>query len=70
MAVQTEDELLEEVTGQEYKYGFTTDIEMDTAPMGLSEEIVRFISAKKDEPQWEGFFSKIPKIPYLRSKWN
>jgi Fe-S cluster assembly protein SufB len=35
-----------------YKYGFTTDIESDQAPPGLSEEIVRFISAKKKEPEW------------------
>jgi Fe-S cluster assembly protein SufB len=52
MSQQTEDELLEEVTAQEYKYGFTTDIEMDTAPMGLNEDIVRFISEKKEEPEW------------------
>ncbi len=38
--------------GERYKYGFVTDIEADTAPKGLSEEIVRFISAKKGEPQW------------------
>jgi Fe-S cluster assembly protein SufB len=35
-----------------YKYGFVTDIEMETAPKGLNEDIVRFISAKKGEPQW------------------
>ena len=35
-----------------YKYGFVTDIESDLAPKGLSEEIVRFISAKKNEPKW------------------
>src|SRR5690606_41147585 len=35
-----------------YKYGFETDIESDKAPKGLSEDIVRFISAKKNEPQW------------------
>jgi Fe-S cluster assembly protein SufB len=38
--------------GEKYKYGFVTDIEADTAPKGLNEEIVRFISAKKDEPSW------------------
>ena len=37
---------------REYKYGFVSDIESDDAPPGLSEDIVRFISAKKDEPQW------------------
>jgi Fe-S cluster assembly protein SufB len=35
-----------------YKYGFATDIESDLAPKGLSEEIIRFISAKKEEPEW------------------
>ena len=37
---------------REYKYGFVTDIEQDYAPPGLSEDIVRFISAKKSEPEW------------------
>ena len=37
---------------ERYKYGFVTDIEMDHAPKGLSEDIVRFISAKKEEPEW------------------
>src|SRR3954451_14084093 len=40
------------VTEQKYKYVFFTDIESDTAPKGLSEDIVRFISAKKNEPEW------------------
>ena len=40
------------VTEQSYKYGFTTDIEADLAPKGLNEDIVRFISAKKQEPEW------------------
>ena len=47
-----EDELLEEITSSEYKYGFVTDIEADEAPAGLSDDIVRFISAKKNEPEW------------------
>ncbi len=38
--------------GQEYKYGFVTDIESDIAPCGLNEEIIRFISEKKNEPDW------------------
>jgi len=42
---------VEEMAG-EYKYGFTTDVEMEMAPKGLSEEVIRFISAKKDEPEW------------------
>jgi len=37
---------------ERYKYGFVTDIETDMAPKGLSEDIVRFISAKKNEPEW------------------
>ena len=40
------------VAEQKYKYGFVTDIDTDSAPKGLSEDIVRFISAKKDEPEW------------------
>jgi len=47
-----EAELLEEITSSEYKYGFVTDIEADEAPPGLDEDIVRFISAKKNEPEW------------------
>lgn len=47
-----DDELLKELELEEYKYGFTTDIEMDVAPIGLSEETVRMISAKKNEPEW------------------
>jgi len=46
------DELLESVTNQEYKYGFVTNIESDKAPKGLSEDIVRLISSKKNEPEW------------------
>ena len=44
--------VLEEITSSDYKYGFVTDIESDAAPMGLSEDIVKFISAKKNEPEW------------------
>jgi Fe-S cluster assembly protein SufB len=43
---------VEEIDVDAYKYGFTTDIESEKAPKGLSEEIVRFISAKKNEPEW------------------
>ncbi len=43
-------DILDEVTGAEYKYGFYTDLEMDQAPKGLTEDTVRFISAKKNEP--------------------
>ena len=41
-----------ESVGAEYKYGFVTDIESEFAPKGLDEDIVRYISAKKDEPAW------------------
>jgi Fe-S cluster assembly protein SufB len=43
---------LREVAGEGYKYGFVTDIESESAPPGLNEEIIAFISAKKQEPQW------------------
>ncbi len=48
----SEDELLEEITSSEYKYGFYTNIESDKAPIGLNEDIVRLISTKKNEPEW------------------
>ncbi|MBK8413960.1 MAG: Fe-S cluster assembly protein SufB [Bacteroidetes bacterium] len=44
--------ILDEVTSSDYKWGFVSDIESDNAPKGLSEEIVRFISTKKNEPEW------------------
>src|SRR5687767_8763759 len=43
---------IQEIAQQEYKYGFVTDIEADEAPLGLNEDIIRFISAKKEEPEW------------------
>lgn len=45
-------ELLESITNSDYKYGFETIIEADEAPKGLDESTVRFISAKKNEPEW------------------
>jgi len=47
-----DNKLLEDVTNSEYKWGFVTDIEADEAPKGLNEDTVRFISAKKNEPEW------------------
>jgi Fe-S cluster assembly protein SufB len=44
--------ILNEITGGEYKYGFTTDIETETFRRGLDEDIVRLISSKKEEPEW------------------
>ena len=49
---QSEEGLLNDVTSQEYKYGFTTNIKSDTIEKGLSEDVVRTISAKKNEPEW------------------
>ena len=48
----SEDELLEQVTTSEYKYGFTTNIESDKIQKGLNEDTVRLISSKKNEPEW------------------
>src|SRR5438876_4828266 len=42
----------EQMAKQEYKYGFVSDLDEDTAPKGLNEEIVRLISRKKNEPEW------------------
>jgi len=49
---KNQNNILEEVTTSDYKYGFHTNIEMDMAAVGLSEDTVRFISAKKNEPDW------------------
>jgi Fe-S cluster assembly protein SufB len=51
-AVQETIERVRRVDVDQYKYGFVTDIESDKAPKGLSEDTIRFISAKKNEPQW------------------
>lgn len=51
-AVQETIDQVKEIDVDKYKYGFVTDIEMELAPKGLSEDIVRYISAKKDEPEW------------------
>jgi Fe-S cluster assembly protein SufB len=45
-------EIIDDQVAQEYKWGFVTDIEQDTLPPGLNEDVVRFISAKKEEPEW------------------
>ncbi len=52
MAKYTEDDLKKELENQEYEYGFYTDIESDTFPKGLNEDIIRAISKKKKEPEW------------------
>lgn len=50
--MQESKDIIQEVTGNDYKYGFVTDIDTDVIPKGLSEEVVRLISAKKQEPEW------------------
>lgn len=50
--VEEQDKILEEVTGSEYKYGFVTNIETETIPKGLNEEVIRMIWEKKGEPDW------------------
>ncbi|WP_306351154.1 Fe-S cluster assembly protein SufB [Flavobacterium sp. '19STA2R22 D10 B1'] len=52
MSKYTEEELKVELETKEYEYGFYTDIESETFPIGLNEDIVRAISKKKEEPQW------------------
>ncbi len=47
-----QDEILNSHLDSDYKYGFTTDIDSDKAPIGLNEDTIRFISAKKNEPTW------------------
>jgi len=51
-AVRETVETVDKVAGEKYKYGFSTDIESERAPIGLSEDTIRFISAKKEEPEW------------------
>ncbi len=47
-----QDKILSDATSGEYKFGFVTDIETDVIPVGLSEDVVRLISSKKEEPAW------------------
>ena len=51
-AVQETVEQVRAIDVDQYKYGFVTDVEMEVAPKGLNEDIVRLISAKKNEPEW------------------
>ncbi len=46
------DDILHEITQSDYKYGFSTDIETEVIPVGLNEDVIRLISAKKKEPEW------------------
>ncbi|MCF8228277.1 MAG: Fe-S cluster assembly protein SufB [Bacteroidales bacterium] len=47
-----DEQILDKITQSDYKYGFTTNIETETAPIGLNEDTIKFISAKKEEPEW------------------
>jgi len=51
-AVRETTERVADLAGEKYKYGFVTDIEMERAERGLNEDVIRFISAKKNEPEW------------------
>ncbi|HEV3074495.1 MAG TPA: Fe-S cluster assembly protein SufB, partial [Thermoanaerobaculia bacterium] len=50
--MQTSTETFEQLAAQDYKFGFVTDVEQDTFPPGLDEDVVRLISARKAEPEW------------------
>ena len=50
--LKKENTIIDEAISQDYKYGFVTDIEQDTIPPGLNEDVIRVISAKKGEPDW------------------
>ncbi|MDC1403198.1 Fe-S cluster assembly protein SufB [Crocinitomicaceae bacterium] len=52
MANYTEHELAKDIEEQEYKFGFVSDLDSDTIPIGLSEDVIRLISSKKEEPEW------------------
>ena len=47
-----ETKALESMIGEEYKYGFTTDVEYEDFPKGISEDIIRELSSRKEEPEW------------------
>ena len=49
---RTDNGYVRSLTEEKYKYGFTTDVDTEVIPVGLSEEVVRIISAKKGEPEW------------------
>src|SRR5579871_4551792 len=51
-AIRETTERVADLSGEKYKYGFVTDIEMERAERGVNEDVIRFISAKKSEPEW------------------
>src|SRR4029079_9016220 len=52
LSMSTSTETIEELATREYKYGFVPDVESETIPKGLNEDVVRLISQKKNEPEW------------------
>ncbi len=52
MSMSSDEKIIQEFADQEYKYGFVSDIESDTLPPGLNEDVIRHISSKKEEPEW------------------
>ncbi|MFV0377654.1 MAG: Fe-S cluster assembly protein SufB [Mangrovibacterium sp.] len=50
--MEEQDKILEEVTSREYQFGFYSNLDMDTIPKGLNEDVIRIISAKKEEPEF------------------
>lgn len=51
-AMDNDSDILEQLAEREYEYGFVTDIDMEIVPAGLNEDTVRFVSEKKNEPEW------------------
>ena len=49
---EKDDLILNEAINRKYEYGFTTNIEQETLPPGLNENVIKIISSKKDEPEW------------------
>jgi len=49
---QQDESIIEQATSEEYRYGFVTDIETNVIPMGINEDVVRYISKIKNEPDW------------------
>ena len=57
-----QDDILNEVTEGEYKYGFVSDVETEMIGKGLNESVIRLISQKKEEPEWP--FKGLPSLAY------
>ena len=61
---------IERTVLSDYKYGFVTDIEADSAPKGLSEDTIRFISAKKNETKYKRHFTTRSDFFDVNQMWN